>query len=526
MNPEKKKAQIAVVGCGNWGRNLVRNFHDLSALRLICDVNEDLLQTLRTEFKVPSVLSFSDVLSYPGIEAVVIATRAEQHAAMVREALLAGKDVFVEKPMALYAEEGKELVNLAREKNLILMVGHILQYHGAVRKLKELTSCGELGRVRYIYSNRLNLGKFRREENILWSFAPHDLSVILSLAQENPERMACQGGAYLHARIADVTVSTLTFSSGLRAHVFVSWLHPYKEQKLIVVGEKKMAVFNDVEPEEKLRIFPHLIEWKEGMPIPIQGTAETIAYDRTEPLQEECRHFIECIQNRTRPLTDGEEGLKVLRVLQSLQESLEKNGAPVHFAPDVSPIYFVHPTATVDPPSDIRKGVKIWHYAHISANATIGENSNLGQNVYVGPNVKIGKNVKIQNNVSIYEGVELADDVFCGPSMVFTNVFNPRSHISRKHALRKTLVGKGATLGANSTIVCGHSVGEYSFIGAGALVNRDVSPYALVVGNPARRIGWVCRCGEKLSRTSGEVPCEACGDRYRIDEMSCHPVGK
>lgn len=504
---------LAVVGGGYWGKNLVRNFHALGALRLVCDADPARLEVFRRDTGVETCLSLADVLSHPDVRAVAVATPAEAHAAMVREALLAGKDVFVEKPLALTQDAGRELVDLAARRGRILMVGHLLHYHGAVRRLQELVRAGELGRVRYIYSNRLNLGKIRREENILWSFAPHDVSVILALAQEAPESLACQGGSYLHAKIADVTVSSLSFASGLRAHIFVSWLHPYKEQKLIVVGEKKMAVFDDVEPVEKLRLYPHAIEWKEGLPVPVKAAAEAVDFDRAEPLREECRHFLECMETRAVPRTDGEEGLRVLAVLQALQESLDRGGSTVTLRPPAARNYFVHPTAVVDEPCEIGEGTRIWHFVHVSAGCILGERCNLGQNVFVAPKVRIGKNAKIQNNVSIYEGVELGDDVFCGPSMVFTNVLNPRSHVSRKNEFRKTHVGRGATFGANCTVVCGHDVGEHAFIGAGAVVTKDVPAYALMVGNPARQLGWMCRCGERLPEG---LSCGACGARYRL----------
>ena len=504
---------LAVVGGGYWGKNLVRNFHALGALRLVCDSDPARLEAFRRDTGVETCLSFADVLAHPEVRAVAISTPAEAHAGMVREALLAGKDVFVEKPLALTREAGRELVDLAARQGRLLMVGHLLHYHGAVRRLKELVRNGELGRVQYIYSNRLNLGKIRREENILWSFAPHDVSVILALARETPESLACQGGAYLHAKIADVTVSSLSFASGLRAHIFVSWLHPYKEQKLIVVGEKKMAVFDDMEPVEKLRLYPHAIEWKEGLPVPVKAAAEAVEFDRAEPLREECRHFLECLDTRAVPHTDGEEGLRVLEVLQALQESLDRGGATVTLRPPATRNYFVHPTAVVDEPCEIGEGTRIWHFVHVSAGCILGEGCNLGQNVFVAPKVRIGKNAKIQNNVSIYEGVELGDDVFCGPSMVFTNVLNPRSHVSRKNEYRPTRVGRGATFGANCTVVCGHDVGEYAFIGAGAVVTKHVPAYALMVGNPARQLGWMCRCGERLP---GGLSCASCGARYRL----------
>jgi len=187
----------------------------------------------------------------------------------------------------------------------------------------------------------------------------------------------------------------------------------------------------------------------------------------------------------------------------------------------VDPDYSIHPTAIVDHGARISAGTRIWHWVHVCGGASIGENCSLGQNVFIANKVIIGNNVKIQNNVSVYDDVTLEDDVFCGPSMVFTNVINPRSHVPRKDEYLATLVRRGATLGANCTVVCGHTIGEYAFVGAGAVVTRDVSPYALVVGSPARRIGWVCRCGERLPEGRETIACRACATRYHIDSASC-----
>ena len=230
-----KKPQVAVVGTGYWGRNLARNFHELGALATLCDSNDEALQRLGEQYPgCRTHASYAEVLGDNTLSGVALATPAETHANLVREALLAGKDVFVEKPLCLSVPTGQELITLAREQGRLLMVGHLLWYHPAILKLKELIDAGELGRIQYIYSNRLNLGKIRREENILWSFAPHDISVILGLVEEVPEEVHAQGGNYLHQRIADVTVSLLSFPSGVKAHIFVSWLHPFKEQKLVV----------------------------------------------------------------------------------------------------------------------------------------------------------------------------------------------------------------------------------------------------------------------------------------------------
>lgn len=188
------------------------------------------------------------------------------------------------------------------------------------------------------------------------------------------------------------------------------------------------------------------------------------------------------------------------------------------------PAVFIHPTAIIDEGARIGPGTKVWHWVHICGGAVIGANCSFGQNVYVGNRVVIGDNVRVQNNVSIYDDVTLEDDVFCGPSMVFTNVVNPRAHVSRKHEYKTTLVRRGATIGANATIVCGHTVGEYAFIGASAVVTKDVPAYALMVGNPARRIGWMCQCGVRLAGGAGVQDCPACGTRYAIDAGACHRI--
>src|SRR5205809_6716152 len=285
--------QIACSGGGYWGKNLIRNLYDLGVLSWVCEVDAERRAELRATY--PST-EFTDstnrVFGDPNTAGVVIATPAVSHGELVRQALLADKDVFVEKPLFLSVEEGKQLVALASERRRVLMVGHLLWYHPAVLQLKKLGEEGELGRVEYIYSNRLNLGKIRREENILWSFAPHDISVILGLVGEMPEVIQTQGGNYLHDRIADVTLSLLSFPSGIKAHIFVSWLHPYKEQKLVVIGDRKMAVFDDVEPENKLVLFAHTIDWKNHIPVAHSADRQVMKLTHEEPLRAECEHFL------------------------------------------------------------------------------------------------------------------------------------------------------------------------------------------------------------------------------------------
>jgi UDP-2-acetamido-3-amino-2,3-dideoxy-glucuronate N-acetyltransferase len=395
------------------------------------------------------------------------------------------------------------------------MVGHLLWYHPAILKLKELIESGELGRIQYIYSNRLNLGKIRREENILWSFAPHDISVILGLLGETPHSVAAQGGNYLHEQIADITVTLLSFPSGVKAHIFVSWLHPFKEQKLIVVGDRKMAVFDDMEKKDKLLLYPHSIQWKGQIPIASRAEAQPVELETKEPLREECLHFLESVRTRCRPRTDGEEGLRVLSVLERCQTVLEDNGRRKMQAA-TSPSsrkFFAHDSAFIDENVEIGEGTSIWQVSHILKGSRIGKACKIGQNVVLGPNVNVGNGVKIQNNVSVYEGVTLEDSVFCGPSMVFTNVFNPRSEIPRMGELKATLVKQGATLGANCTIICGITIGRYAFVGAGAVVTKDVPDNALVFGSPAIVKGWMCECGLKLAWNNEQAIC-LCTKKY------------
>lgn len=528
---EGARPRIAVIGTGYWGVNLVRNFHELDALAVICDSDPSRLQEIAKNYPgCATCNSIAKVLGDPAISAVAIATPAATHAALVREALMAGKDVFVEKPLALALNDAHDLVKKANQCGRILMVGHLLWYHPAILKLKELVDAGTLGRIQYIYSNRLNLGKIRREENILWSFAPHDISVILGLLGEMPTAVTAHGGNYLHPQIADVTLSQLSFPSGVKGHIFVSWLHPFKEQKLILVGDRQMAVFDDVEKSKKLVLYPHTVVWKGQMPVANRAEGQPVPVDFSEPLRNECLHFLECVQTRRQPRTDGAEGLRVLTVLQQCQQALETE--PERFEPDPSliaePLFKAHESAFIDEGCQIGAGTTIWHVSHILRGSRIGKNCRIGQNVVVGPDAEVGDGVKIQNNVSVYEGVTLEDHVFCGPSMVFTNVVNPRSEVSRMKELRRTLVRTGATLGANCTIVCGVTIGRYAFVGAGAVVTRDVPDHALVIGSPARMHGWMCECGLKLKMSSENTAACTCGKAYqkrnegvcRIDVMA------
>ncbi len=324
------RVNVCQVGYGHWGKNLARNFSDLGALHAICEASPQALASCVSQY--PRARPYTDLaaaLADPEIDAVALATPAEHHARMALAALGAGKDVFVEKPLALELADGERMVETADRLGRVLMVGHLLKYHPAVVKLQQLAAEGALGPIEYIYSNRLSMGKIRREENALWSFAPHDISVILGLTGRLPVQATATGGAYLQPNIADVTVSTLLFDNGTRAHIFVSWLHPYKEQRLVVVGKKQMAVFEDTRADDKLVLFEKRIEWKNGIPEAGKVRGEPVTLEAAEPLRAECEHFLDCVRTRATPRTPGSEGVDVLQVLEACQRSLQMNGEPV-----------------------------------------------------------------------------------------------------------------------------------------------------------------------------------------------------
>ena len=325
-----KSGNICVVGCGHWGKNLIRNFWTMGHLKAVCDSNTDSLRAIASQY--PGISTFgtlAEALADSDLDSFVLASPAEQHHRMALAAIQAGKDVFVEKPLALDAEDGLEMVHAARERGVMLMVGHLLRYHPAILKIQELVAAGTLGHLDYIYSNRLSMGKIRQEENALWSFAPHDISVVLALVGQMPVQVSATGGAYLQPNIADVTVSNLLFDRGTRCHIFVSWLHPYKEQRLVVVGSKQMLVFEDSRAENKLVLFDKRIEWKNGAMEASKPQGTPVAFDPDEPLRRECAHFVDCVRQRKEPFTPGSEGVRVLEVLQACQRSLQMNGEPV-----------------------------------------------------------------------------------------------------------------------------------------------------------------------------------------------------
>ena len=317
--------KVACVGAGYWGKNLIRNFNQLGCLNAICDGNPQSLAAFTEQY--PNVSGYPDLdslLLESDIDAVCIATPAETHHGLIIKALNADKHVYVEKPLCLDEQHARECIELAEARNLTLMVGHLLWYHPMVLEIKRMVSDGELGSLRYIYSNRLNMGLLRSEENVLWSFAPHDISMILGLTGAEPESLQAHSANHLNAEIADQAVGLLEFADNVKAHVFVSWLNPFKEQKLVVVGEASMVVFDDTLAwENKLAKYDHAVEWQQSRPVAVKAEPQYIELPKSEPLKNECQHFIDCVENNNTPRTDGREGLKVLKVLNKLQQAMD-----------------------------------------------------------------------------------------------------------------------------------------------------------------------------------------------------------
>jgi predicted dehydrogenase len=329
---------VAVVGVGGWGKNLARNYSQIPdcALKYVCDLNRPRLEELQRQLPGTMITTrFDDLLRDSELQACVIATTAASHYALAKAALRAGKDVFVEKPFVLDVDEAEELVHLAEEEGRILMVGHLLEYHPAVGRLKKMVTSGELGEIYYVYHQRVNLGTVRNDENALWSFAPHDVSTLLYLLGKEPTDVTARGQSYLRRGIEDVVFITLNFDDAALAHIHVSWLDPHKIRKITIVGSKKMVVFDDMESTEKLKVYDKSAEQTGDYStfaeyVTLRFGDITIPHLKIdEPVRLECQHFLECIRERRQPRSDGRDGLRVVRVLAAAQRSLEKNGMPI-----------------------------------------------------------------------------------------------------------------------------------------------------------------------------------------------------
>ena len=319
------KKDIAVVGCGYWGKNLVRNYFELGVLASICDPNYSIASTFANKYNIKSC-SFAQILDDTDIKGVVLAVPAELHASMAVDAMNKGKHVFVEKPLAMNEAEAEAMITTAKKNKVQLMVGHLLQYHPIFKTIREYVEEGKIGEINYIYSNRLSFGKVRTEEDVIWSFAPHDISMILSLTGQEPEYVSTNAISILQKNIADTATIHLQFKSGLKSHISVSWLHPYKEHKLVIVGQSSMLVFDDTKPwHEKLALYPYEVMSSKNLVNLQNSNLQYIKVLEEEPLKKECQHFLDVVEKDTRPLTDGSEGLRVLKVLSAASRSQIKN---------------------------------------------------------------------------------------------------------------------------------------------------------------------------------------------------------
>jgi predicted dehydrogenase len=321
--------RVGVVGLGYWGPNLARNIDALAGAELAwcCDGRAEVRERLAAVHRrARFTADLDDLLADDGLDAVVVATPVPTHADLAVRVLEAGKHCFVEKPLAQSVADGERAVAAARAAGRILMVGHLLEYHPGVRKLKEIADSGELGDIHYIYSNRLNLGQLRADENALWSLGAHDVSVVLHLADEEPSELDARGESYMRRGIEDVVFGYLRFPSGLAAHLHLSWLDPHKERRFTVVGSKRMATFDDMDIERKVTVYDKGFDEDTasyGEYITRAGDIWSPRIANREPLRIECEHFVECVREGRTPLSDGESGLRVVRVLEGLQARLD-----------------------------------------------------------------------------------------------------------------------------------------------------------------------------------------------------------
>jgi predicted dehydrogenase len=329
--------RIGCVGYGYWGPNIVRSVAKLPNAELvaICDASD--ANRAKAAAAYPGVATCSDpaeLVARPDIDAVVIAAPAPLHYEIARKALDAGKHTFVEKPLTLTSADARDLLHRAEERGLTLMVGHLMEYHGAIEYLRDLVASGELGEILYVYAQRLNLGKVRTAENAFWSLAPHDVSMILFLLGEAPDRVSANGASYLHEGVQDVVFANLHFASGKTANIHVSWLDPHKTRRITLVGSKKMAVFDDMESTDKIWIYDKGVAPADAMAYGEDlmlrfGDIRVPHVKMAEPLVAEMKHFVECIESGATPRSDGLDGLRVVQVLEAVDASMRQGGAPI-----------------------------------------------------------------------------------------------------------------------------------------------------------------------------------------------------
>ncbi len=505
---------IAVIGCGYWGPNLIRNVNSLAdaTLHTICDLDEQRLA--RQKVLYPSVNTTTDmgsILRDPGIQAVIVATPMSTHYRLAKTLLEAGKHVFVEKPLAGSVKEAKELIEIARRKNLRLMVGHTFEYSPPVNKVKEILDSGEIGDVYYFDSYRVNLGLFQPDLSVVWDLAPHDVSIInYFVGGRRPVSVNANGQSYTEGHVQDVANITIKFENNIMAHIVVSWLAPSKFRRTTIVGTKKMVVYDDMEPEEKVKIYDKGVEFSheeiaQSQVIYRTGDVHAPRIKSVEPLREEMAHFVDCIRTGATPRSDGESGLRVVRILEAAQRSINENGREVRISEvdemdgkEASAMHKGRMLRMEDTQMingvDFGENVRKYNFVNLYG-CKIGANTKIGSFCEIRKTVRVGKNCKIQAFVFIPEGVTIEDNVFIGPHVCFINDKIPRATDRDGNLLDEsgwecvqTTVKKGASIGANATILCGVTIGENSIVGAGSVVTKDVPKDVIVAGNPARII--------------------------------------
>lgn len=523
--------RLAVVGLGARGRATAEVARSAGVLAALCDVDPVVLvETARALGEVRVEADYLRLLQAGDVNAVALCTPPETWDGMVEAALRAGKDVYLDAPLVLPLAGGRALLDRVAEGRRVLMSGPVLRFAPVVEHLLAMVRAGRLGALRYVHGRHFKAVPTTAE-------APPDagLSVTLThlfaeLVDVPPARVLTRATTWRSARHPDVTETLLDVPGGPRALLHAASADGFRPAfELEVVGDEGAArLWRDSDDRLHLTLTRTADEGDDepaDVPAPSTGSEARAA---------SLRHFFEAVAAR-RPSLQGPDGLLALwRLLSAAQRSLDA-GAEVAFGeaapsaptpalpgPTLAPGVYLHPTVQMDGPCEIGEGTKIWHFSKLLGPLSIGRQCSFGQNVVIERHVTIGDNVKVQNNVSIYSGVILEDDVFCGPSMVFTNIGTPRSHYPRKGQYATTRVRRGASIGANATVVCGHTLGQYCFVGAGAVVTRDVPDFALVYGNPARVMGFACYCGARLplGTTPGEhqeATCPDCGRRYVRD---------
>lgn len=480
---------VAIIGCGYWGTNLIRVFSQLEQARLhtCCDIDESKLKKIKLTYPSVNVISdYQSVFNNPEINAIVIATQVFSHYNLAKLALLANKHVLIEKPMTATSKESQELIELARQQNKILMVDHTFEYEPAIRKIRKIIESGELGDIYYINANWLNLGKLQPDVNVVFDLAPHVFSIINHVTNKEPLSVKANGEVYVNNnsnKLEEMANLTIKYPDKIIANVNVSWLEPYKTRKMVIVGSKKMLVFDLLQPQEQIKIFDNGVD--------IDKVENKISYRSggvyspnitpIEPLKELSTHFLSCIQENKKPLTSGENGLAVVKLLESVAKSLKNNGIEVELN-------------KIDSPNvNIGQNVKIFQPLLTNLyGCAIGENTKIGAFVEIQKNATIGKNCKISSHSFICEGVTIEDDVFIGHGVKFINDKYPRATANGNLQTEKdwvvvpTIIKKGASIGTNSTILCGLTIGENAIVGAGSVVTKDVPANSIVYGNPAK----------------------------------------